>query len=259
MKTTVGKNRAMAPYGSRGNDQGVSKPSFVAAVQAKLPVLNDGTSSIEIRHGTYLGKPAVFFTAQDYFVTLAQDCKLTLKDYNHILFKEYVDIGEAPMKILEWTTDFRPEEETSIVPVWILIHQLPWHLFRWQVISKLVSDVGVAVGPDQATYSKSRGNIAKIKVEIDLLKPRLDQIWLGFNLLDGTEDGRWLEIEYEKVPSYCLYCKLQGHLESQCRNKIRDERVKVQREEQYKREKESKIEKKSNDEEGYQIVTRKRG
>lgn len=175
IKTAVGNNRDMAPYGSRGNDQGVSKPSFAAAVQAKLPFLNDGTSSIEIRHGTHLGKPTVFFTAQDYFVTLAQDCKLTLigkfyrgkptmeelrkvfisqfhligsvkiayldfrhvyldftneVDYNHILFKEYVDIGEAPMKILKWTTHFKPEEETSIVPVWILIHQLPWHLFR---------------------------------------------------------------------------------------------------------------------------------
>ncbi|OIT38299.1 hypothetical protein A4A49_06262 [Nicotiana attenuata] len=118
------------------------------------------------------------------------------------------------MKILRRIADFKPEEETSIVPVWILIHQLQWHLFRWQVISKLVSDVGVAMAPGQATYSKFRGNVAKIKVEIELLKPR---------------------------------------------NKIRDERVKVQREEQNKQEKESRIEKKSNYEEGYQTVTRKRG
>lgn len=44
-------------------------------------------------------------------------------DYNHILFKEYIDIGETPMKILKWTADFKPEEETTIVPAWILIHQ----------------------------------------------------------------------------------------------------------------------------------------
>lgn len=78
------------------------------------------------------------------------------------------------MKILKWTPDFKPEEETSIVPVWILIHQLPWHLFNWRIVSRLVSEVGVAVAPDQATYSKSRGNVAKVKVEIDLLKSRLD-------------------------------------------------------------------------------------
>lgn len=38
-------------------------------------------------------------------------------DYNHIFFKEYINIGDAPMKTLKWTTDFKSEEETSIVPV----------------------------------------------------------------------------------------------------------------------------------------------
>lgn len=51
-------------------------------------------------------------------------------DYNHILFKEYVDIGEAPMKIMKWTADFKLKVESSIIPVWILIHHLPWHLLN---------------------------------------------------------------------------------------------------------------------------------
>lgn len=42
----------------------------------------------------------------------------------------------------------------------------------------MVSDIGVSIAPDLATYSKSRGNVAKVKVEIDLLKSRVDQIWL---------------------------------------------------------------------------------
>ncbi|XP_060180681.1 uncharacterized protein LOC132610402 [Lycium barbarum] len=123
------------------------------------------------------------------------------------------------MKVIKWTADFKPEVETSIVPVWILIHQLPWHLFRWDVMSKIVESVGIAIAPDQATYSKTRGNIAKLKVEIDLLKPKQDQIWLGFNRLEGSEDGKWLNIEYEGVPSYCKFCFLQGHMEDQCRVK----------------------------------------
>lgn len=146
----------------------------------------------------------------------------------------------------------------SIVPVWVLIHQLPWHLFKWKIISRLVSEVGVVVAPDQATYSKSRGNVAKVKVEIDLLKPKLDQIWLGYNRLDSTEDGKWLDIECENVPSYYLYCKLQGHMESQCRNKIRDERIKTQKEEQRIMKKERKENEGKADEE-FQIVTRKKG
>lgn len=117
-------------------------------------------------------------------------------DFNRVGTQSFVNIGIAPMKIMKWTPDFRLEVETSIVPVWILILQLPWHLFRWDVVSKMGSAIGTAVAPDMATYSKSRGNVAKIKVEIDLLKPKLDELWLGFNTLDGKEGGVWLNIEY---------------------------------------------------------------
>lgn len=91
---------------------------------------------------------------------------------------------------MKWTVDFKPEEKTSIVLILILLHQLPWHLFNWQVVSKMVSEVGVVVAPDQVTYSKPMGNMAKVKVEIELLKTKLDQIWLGFKRLYGSDDGK---------------------------------------------------------------------
>ncbi|KAH0696662.1 hypothetical protein KY289_014144 [Solanum tuberosum] len=110
------------------------------------------------------------------------------------------------VKNLKRTADFTPTKETSIVVVvWVLIHQLPWHLFRWDAIAKMVmSSIGTVVCPDQVTYSKSRRNVARIKVEINLPKPKLDQLWLGFNRLDGGEDGVWLKF----VLSYCSYCHL---------------------------------------------------
>lgn len=43
----------------------------------------------------------------------------------------------------------------------------------------MVSSVGIAMAPDMATYSKSRGNVGKLKVKIDLLKPKKDQFGLG--------------------------------------------------------------------------------
>lgn len=85
------------------------------------------------------------------------------------------------------------------------------------------------MAPNMATYSKSRGNAAKIKVEIDLLKPSKDQIRLGFKRLDSNEeDGYWLDIEYEGAPSYCQYCCMQGHDILSCKNKNRDEEIQAQ-------------------------------
>lgn len=66
------------------------------------------------------------------------------------------------MKVLIWTPDFKPEQETSIVPVWILVHKLPWHLLRWDIISRLVQSIFTIVAPDQTTYPKTRGNMTKV-------------------------------------------------------------------------------------------------
>lgn len=87
-------------------------------------------------------------------------------DYNHIFVKNYIDIGDTPIKILKWTPYFKPQVETPIVPVWILIHQFPWHLFNWQIFFRLVNNICIAVAPCQTTYSKSRGNATKVEVEM---------------------------------------------------------------------------------------------
>lgn len=54
---------------------------------------------------------------------------------------------------------------------------------------------------------------------------------------------------------------MQGHLESQCRNKIRDERIKAQREEQSKKEKDKVSEKmyetENKDKDGFQTVNKR--
>lgn len=48
------------------------------------------------------------------------------------------------------------------------MHELPWHMLNWNIVSRLASEVGVIVAPDQANYSKSRDNVANVKIEIDL-------------------------------------------------------------------------------------------
>lgn len=82
-QTTASIDPKMHPVKTSDNanknvDQSPSKVSFAAMVQSKLIALKNTKSTVEVRHGTHLGKPAVFFSAQDYFVNLAEDCKMTL-------------------------------------------------------------------------------------------------------------------------------------------------------------------------------------
>ncbi|KAH0715343.1 hypothetical protein KY284_008248 [Solanum tuberosum] len=169
-KDNSGETRPTPTDNKKSIERPVSKPTFAAAVGIKLAEAAKNIIPVDIKHGTHLGKSAVFFSAHDYFVNLAEQCKLTIVgkfvkttpsmeeirkafatryhlkepvkvayfnnrhvcldfanevDYNHILFKNYIHIGDSPMKVLKWSPDFKPEEETPIAPVWILIHQLP--------------------------------------------------------------------------------------------------------------------------------------
>lgn len=54
----------------------------------------------------------------------------------------------------------------------------------------------------------------------------LDQIWLSYKRIDGTNDGT-LDIKYEKVPNYCIYYKIQGNIKSQYWTKARQDRIKL--------------------------------
>ncbi|MCE3051116.1 hypothetical protein HAX54_048927 [Datura stramonium] len=35
-------------------------------------------------------------------------------------------------------------------------------------------------------------------MEINQLRLRLDQIWMGFKRMDGSDDGKWSDIEYDE-------------------------------------------------------------
>ncbi|KAF3452202.1 hypothetical protein FNV43_RR08300 [Rhamnella rubrinervis] len=54
---------------------------------------------------------------------------------------------------------------------------------------------------------------ARVCVEIDLLKPRPNRIWLGMGA-----GGKWQKIIYERVPKFCSYCMLRGHDNESCRH-----------------------------------------
>lgn len=54
---------------------------------------------------------------------------------------------------------------------------------------------------------------ARVCVEIDLLKPKPNRIWLGMGA-----GGKWHKIIYERVPKLCSHCMLRGHDNESCRH-----------------------------------------
>ncbi|KAG5568617.1 hypothetical protein H5410_064368 [Solanum commersonii] len=77
--------------------------------------------------------------------------------------------------------------------------------------------------------TKTRGSMARVKLQIDLTKERPPHVWVGFKNSDPNK-GRWQKIQYEGIPDYCMYCKHQGHMENACTIKRRDEDFKKRKE-----------------------------
>lgn len=77
-KDASGTQRNNDQTNNKTNEKIVSKPTFAAMVQTKLPSINTNEPLVEIQYGTHLGKPAVFFRAEDYFINLAKQCRLAI-------------------------------------------------------------------------------------------------------------------------------------------------------------------------------------
>ncbi|KAH0664057.1 hypothetical protein KY284_028988 [Solanum tuberosum] len=161
--------------------------------------------------------------------------------YNTVWTQQRMNIEGKLMRIQAWTPNFRPEEETSIVPIWVRLPGLPWHCFKKEFITPFLESVGKVLYLDRTFIKRTRESMAKVKVQVDLTKTRPGHVWIGLDEEDLTI-GRWQSIEYENIPPYCAYCRHQGHTMDECIFKIRDEEFKRRKELETEKQSRGKIE-----------------
>ncbi|XP_059295378.1 uncharacterized protein LOC132048698 [Lycium ferocissimum] len=153
------------------------------------------------------------------------------------------------MWLQKWSPDFKPEEDIPIAPVWVLLPKLPYHLHYWHYIKQIVQSIGTPLELDSATKGRTRPSMAKIRVEIDLLKPLPDAIYVGLIHENSPQTGFMQKIEYEGIPKYCKHCKKLGHRMIECRTlerkkaavgEAKKDRVTEKDENGYKKEEQTK-------------------
>ncbi|KAL2225812.1 UNVERIFIED_CONTAM: hypothetical protein Sindi_1939900 [Sesamum indicum] len=132
-------------------------------------------------------------------------------DYTRLWLRRIWYIQGYPMRIFKWTPTFTPSKESSIVSVWVSFPELPAHLFRKEVLFTVASMIGTPLQIDDATLNQSKLSKARACIELDLLKPRLEDFQI--QICGATIVQR---IEYEDIPHYCSLCKHVGHRDSDC-------------------------------------------
>ncbi|KAL2235600.1 UNVERIFIED_CONTAM: hypothetical protein Sindi_1292200 [Sesamum indicum] len=115
------------------------------------------------------------------------------------------------MRVFKWTRTFTPSQESSIVQVWVSFPELPAHLFHKDVLFTVASMSGTPLQTDDGTLNQSKLSKARTCIELDFLKPRLEEFKIqifGETIVQRNE--------YEQIPHYCSLCKHVGHRDSEC-------------------------------------------
>ncbi|XP_027150383.1 uncharacterized protein LOC113750625 [Coffea eugenioides] len=136
-------------------------------------------------------------------------------DYYRVWSRGFWSINKAPMRVFKWSIDFHVDREDSIVPVWFALPMLPVHLFHKECLFSIVGCLGRPLCVDAATAKGSRPNVARVCVEVDLLKTLPSRVWIAF----GERMGFWQPLIPENLPKYCEHCFHQGHVVAECRIK----------------------------------------
>ncbi|KAF8380731.1 hypothetical protein HHK36_028221 [Tetracentron sinense] len=79
---------------------------------------------------------------------------------------------------IKWTPHFKAGSEPSLVRIWISLPHLPIHLYNVLSLSSIGNIVGKVLKIDGPTLADSRPSVARICIEVDLLKVNPDRFWL---------------------------------------------------------------------------------
>ncbi|XP_026410184.1 uncharacterized protein LOC113305345 [Papaver somniferum] len=97
------------------------------------------------------------------------------------------------------------------VPVWMIIRDLPIHLWNATGFARICSLVGTPIMTDTPTAMKTRMSFARVCVEID------SNCTFPSELPYQIDDKKYkVRVEYPWKPALCSLCKSFGHSSAKC-------------------------------------------
>ncbi|KAI3946553.1 hypothetical protein MKW92_038589 [Papaver armeniacum] len=126
-------------------------------------------------------------------------------------------IEERQLILKEWDWKLMVERiDMESLPVWVKIYNLPPFLWTPSVLSKVGSGLGTPLYADQKTRNKQQLAYALLCIEFDANKPLPETLHI---LVKGLECQ--LKLEYDWRPLRCENCCTFGHIDLNCRKKMK--------------------------------------
>lgn len=132
-------------------------------------------------------------------------------DFTMLWTKSLWQIDSHLMRVFKWTPNFDVRVESSVVPVWVNIPAPPAHFVCREMLISIGQAIGRPIQFDYLTATQEKFTEVRMCVEIDLLKPRVQRVFVE----DDTKTHE-LKVNYEYVPYYCTDCYHVGHTADKC-------------------------------------------
>ncbi|RLN05390.1 hypothetical protein C2845_PM13G17970 [Panicum miliaceum] len=108
------------------------------------------------------------------------------------------------------------------VPMWIQLRNIPFYLLT----KKLAFDLGECIGSTLMVDNNARGSISDKFVRTRVKLPLYRALRLELLLVDEiTGEEVVVQIRYERLPNFCLFCGFIGHMEARCDVPMTDQKI----------------------------------
>ncbi|PHT52849.1 hypothetical protein CQW23_07311 [Capsicum baccatum] len=87
--------------------------------------------------------------------------------------------------------------ESTLVPVWVILPDFPWHYHDWAAMERILEPLVPLILLDKVTMARTRPTTAKACVEIELTRPRINEVKVALIDSTGKLDTFKQLIEYE--------------------------------------------------------------
>lgn len=125
-------------------------------------------------------------------------------------------VGKHALILQHYDECLRPSEiKFDRMDIWIRILNLPLGWMNRHRGERAMNLVGEVKKMDVDKDGKASGSYLRARVAIDVVKPLRRGV-----LLKTKKDAspEWFDIQYEKLPFFCMSCGIMGHSELECGN-----------------------------------------
>lgn len=99
-------------------------------------------------------------------------------------------------------------------PIWVQIHNIPIICMNKQTRQHLGSMIGSVIKVDQGEDGDYLGTFIRVRIMLDISKPL--KRGLRVKVQDSDDDYLVLPLQYERLPEFCFFCGLIGHVFKEC-------------------------------------------